>query len=107
MIVLVKQLAGRRERRLQREHVGDAGALERRAVSIGREIEGDVEIMAGILPGDRVVVIEDLITSGGSIVKSVDAMRAEGLIIDDAIVLIDRIRIEIDESGDKISEVSK
>jgi multidrug efflux pump subunit AcrA (membrane-fusion protein) len=30
--------------------------LERRAVSVGRTIEGNVEILAGVIPGDRVVV---------------------------------------------------
>jgi RND family efflux transporter MFP subunit len=30
--------------------------LDRRAVSVGRSIEGDIEIIAGVSPGDRVVV---------------------------------------------------
>jgi RND family efflux transporter MFP subunit len=30
--------------------------LDRRAVSVGRAIEGDIEVMAGVMPGDRVVV---------------------------------------------------
>jgi uridine monophosphate synthetase len=37
-----------------------------------------------------VVIIEDLITSGGSIIKSAERLRALGLIIEDAVVLIDR-----------------
>lgn len=49
--------------------VAKDGALERRAVSIGREIEGDVEIMAGILPGDRVVVSPTQGLSDGQQVK--------------------------------------
>jgi len=32
------------------------GVLERRAVSLGLEIGGDVEVMAGLSPGDKVVV---------------------------------------------------
>ena len=36
--------------------VVDDDTLDRRAVGIGRDIEGDIEIMAGIIPGDRVVV---------------------------------------------------
>lgn len=57
---------------------------ETKAYGMGKQIEGAWQ------PNDRIVVIEDLITSGGSIVKSVEAMRAEGLIIEHAIVLIDR-----------------
>ena len=57
---------------------------EVKAYGMGKQIEGAWH------PGDRIVVIEDLITSGGSIVKSVEAMREAGLIIEDAIVLIDR-----------------
>ena len=36
--------------------VVDDEVLDRRAVSVGRSIEGDIEIMAGVIPGDRVVV---------------------------------------------------
>ena len=57
---------------------------EAKAYGMGKQIEG------AWYPGDRIVVIEDLITSGGSIVKSVEAMREVGLVIEDAIVLIDR-----------------
>ncbi len=57
---------------------------EAKAYGMGKQIEGAWD------PGDRIVVIEDLITSGGSIVKSVEAMREAGMVIEDAIVLIDR-----------------
>ncbi len=51
---------------------------------LGKQIEGNWQ------PGERVVVIEDLITSGGSIVKSAEQLRAAGLIVEHVIVLIDR-----------------
>lgn len=51
---------------------------------LGKDIEGAWE------PGDRVVIIEDLITSGGSTVKTAERLRAAGLIVEHAIVLIDR-----------------
>ena len=51
---------------------------------LGKEIEGAWE------PGDRVVVIEDLITSGGSTIKTAEQLRAAGLIVEHVIVLIDR-----------------
>ena len=41
-------------------------------------------------PGERVVIIEDVITTGGSIVSSVELFRAAGLVVEDAIVLLDR-----------------
>ena len=50
----------------------------------GRTIEGEYRT------GDRVTVIEDLVTSAGSLIRSIETMRAEGLAITDAVVLIDR-----------------
>ena len=47
--------------------------------------------MEGILlPGDRVLLMDDLITSGGSILKAAEAVRAEGGVVTDAVVLLDR-----------------
>ncbi len=51
---------------------------------LGKDVDGLWE------PGERVVIIEDLITSGGSIIKSAERLRSLGLIIEDAVVLIDR-----------------
>lgn len=57
---------------------------EAKAHGLGKDVEGNWE------PGERVVIIEDLITSGGSIIKSVARLRELGMIVEDAIVLIDR-----------------
>jgi orotate phosphoribosyltransferase len=40
--------------------------------------------------GDRVVVIEDVITTGGSAANAVDAIRAEGGIVVGILALVDR-----------------
>ncbi len=51
---------------------------------LGKDIEGQWR------PGDRVVIIEDLITSGGSTIRTAARLRAAGLVVEDVIVLIDR-----------------
>ncbi len=71
----------------------------------------------GILhPGDSVLPIDDLITSGGSLLSAVEDIQAEGGVVKDALVLLDReeggehalakagIKLH---SGAKISEIVK
>jgi orotate phosphoribosyltransferase len=43
-----------------------------------------------IMPGDRVLLIDDLITTGQSLRRSATAIRAEGGVVNDAVVLMDR-----------------
>lgn len=57
---------------------------ERKSHGLGKNIEGQWQ------PGERVVIIEDVITTGGSIVSSVELFREAGLVVEDAIVLLDR-----------------
>ena len=57
---------------------------EAKTHGLGKDVEGNWQ------PGDRVVIIEDLITSGGSIIKSAHRLRELGLVVEEAIVLIDR-----------------
>jgi orotate phosphoribosyltransferase len=47
-------------------------------------IEGDVE------PGEKVVIIDDVATSGGSTLKAVERAKDEGLEVIKVITLIDR-----------------
>jgi orotate phosphoribosyltransferase len=49
-----------------------------------RKIEGLLE------PGDKVLLIDDLITTGKNLVSAVNAVRGEGGIIEKGLVLIDR-----------------
>jgi orotate phosphoribosyltransferase len=45
----------------------------------------------GILyPGDKVLLIDDLVTSGGSLLNAAEAIVAEGGAVENALVLIDR-----------------
>lgn len=43
-----------------------------------------------IMPGNRVLLVDDLITTGLSLRKSAKAIRAEGGLVKDALVLLDR-----------------
>jgi uridine monophosphate synthetase len=57
---------------------------EAKGHGLGKLIEGAWEA------GERVVVIEDLITSGGSTIETAQQLRAAGLVVEHVIVLIDR-----------------
>jgi orotate phosphoribosyltransferase len=50
----------------------------------GRCVEGILS------PGNRVLLMDDLITKGGSVLKAAEAVRAEGGGVTDAVVLMDR-----------------
>lgn len=50
----------------------------------GKQIEGQWEI------GQTVVVVDDLITSGDSLLKGITFLKAAGLRVNEAVVLIDR-----------------
>jgi orotate phosphoribosyltransferase len=52
----------------------------------GRRVEGL------LLPGERVLVLDDVITTGKNIVDAVEAIRAEGGLVEDAVVLLDRLQ---------------
>jgi len=75
--------------------IGTAVALEtgypliyprRRAKSYGtqRLVEGEYAA------GDRVVVLDDLITSGDSKLEAIEPLETEGMVVEDVVVLIDR-----------------
>jgi len=56
-----------------------------------KRLHGRERRIEGIMmPGDRILLIDDLITTGHSLKKSVMAIRAEGGVVTDAIVLLDR-----------------
>jgi orotate phosphoribosyltransferase len=47
-------------------------------------IEGDLK------PGDRVAIVEDVATTGGSAIKAIERARSEGLSVARVVVLVDR-----------------
>ena len=44
----------------------------------------------GAIEGRRVLLVEDVVTSGGQVVESTEALRALGAVITDAVCVIDR-----------------
>ncbi len=57
---------------------------ERKEHGLKKLVEGDVR------EGDRVIIVDDVITTGGSTIKAIEAAREEGLQIVKVIVLVDR-----------------
>jgi len=51
---------------------------------LGKLIEGAVR------PGDRAVIVDDVLTSGGSLLKAIAAARQAGLTVAHALVIVDR-----------------
>ena len=50
----------------------------------GNRIEGPIR------SGERIVVIEDVVTSGGAVLDTIHAARAAGLVVDHALCVLDR-----------------
>ncbi len=57
---------------------------EAKAHGTGRAIEGEFQ------PGERAIVLDDLITTGGSKLAAIEPLEAAGLRVQDVVVLIDR-----------------
>jgi len=72
----------------------------------GVRLHGRQRRIEGILaPGDRVLLIDDLITTGLSLKKAAKAITAEGGVLTDAVVLLDREeggREKLEKSGIKL-----
>jgi uridine monophosphate synthetase len=49
-----------------------------------RRVEGAYQ------PGQRVAVLDDVITNGGAKIELIEPLRAEGLVVTDVVVLVDR-----------------
>lgn len=68
---------------------------EPKKYGMGLQIEGN------IAPGDHVVIIDDVVTTGSSTIKAIEAAEQQGLVIDAVIVLVDR---DEQEGRKRISE---
>jgi orotate phosphoribosyltransferase len=59
---------------------------ERKEHGLQRWVEGPA-----IEPGERVLVVEDVVTSGGSLVSAIERVREEGIEIAGALAVLDRL----------------
>ncbi len=67
---------------------------------ISKWIEGDIK------PGGRVVVIDDVATTGGSTIKAIERSRSEGLEVVKAVILVDRQEGGVENIRDHVNDVS-
>jgi orotate phosphoribosyltransferase len=59
---------------------------EKKEHGLSRWIEGPP-----LEPGERVLVVEDVVTTGGSTIKAIDRIREEGLEIAGVVTIVDRL----------------
>lgn len=72
---------------------------EKKDHGIARWIEGDLS------PGDRVVIIDDVATTGGSTIKAIERAREEGLRVERTVVLVDRQEGGLDNIRSHVPDV--
>jgi orotate phosphoribosyltransferase len=63
-------------------------------------VEGDIQ------PGEKVVIIDDVATTGGSTIKAIERARSEGLEVVRAIVLVDRQEGGLDNIRTHVSDAT-
>lgn len=68
---------------LDKEESGGKRRIVRRLLT-----EGMAEV--GVSPGERILVIDDLITRAHSKLEAIEALRSGGLVVEDVLVLVDR-----------------
>jgi len=68
--------------------------LKKPMVYVRREEKGhglQKLVEGAVRPDSRALVVDDLVTTGGSIVTAVEALRKSGCDVNDAVVLVDRL----------------
>jgi len=70
----------------------------------GRRIEGR------LFPGVKVLILDDVVTSGNNLVNAIDAIRTDGGVVEDAVVLLDREQggsVNLEKTGVKLHSFAK
>jgi orotate phosphoribosyltransferase len=70
-----------------------AFSLSRPLVYVRKEVKhyGREKMVEGMLtPGERVLLVDDVITTGHNILAALQTLRAEGGVVEEALVLVDR-----------------
>jgi len=65
-----------------------------------RWVEGDVQ------PGQRVVIIDDVATTGGSTIKAIERAQSEGLEVVKSVILVDRQEGGLDNICQHVDDVT-
>src|SRR5881397_2740965 len=58
--------------------------MERKEHGIAKDFEGDLET------GDRVLFVEDVVTTGGTLVRAIDRIRGHGADVSEVVAVVDR-----------------
>lgn len=76
-----------------------------------KRLHGRERRIEGVLfPGDRVLLMDDLITTGLSLIRAASAIRTEGGIVNDVVVMLDREeggRRKLEKEGIKLHALCK
>ncbi len=65
-----------------------------------RWIEGDIQ------PGDRVAIIDDVATTGGSTIKAIERAQSEGMNVVKVVILVDRQEGGLENIRKHVSDIS-
>lgn len=90
-----------------------AYSLSKPLVYTRKEIKthGRERRVEGVLaPGDRVLLVDDVITTGKNTLGALDSLRAEGGVVEDALVFIDREeggRAHLEKAGVRLHSVTR
>jgi orotate phosphoribosyltransferase len=90
-----------------------AYSLSKPLVYVRKEVKhhGREKMVEGLLtPGDRVLLVDDVITTGKNILDAMQTLRNEGGVVEDALVLVDREeggREHLLKSGLKLHSVTR
>jgi orotate phosphoribosyltransferase len=63
-------------------------------------VEGDLQ------PGDKIAILEDVVTTGGSTIKAIERARSEGLDVVKVVTLIDRQEGGIARINEHVDDIS-